>query len=63
MPNAALRDLTVGAQQRLEIVKALARDATVLILDEPTAVLAPNETRGAACAGCAGSPARETQWC
>jgi simple sugar transport system ATP-binding protein len=37
-------DLAVGAQQRLEIVKALARDATILILDEPTAVLAPNET-------------------
>lgn len=36
-------DLSVGAQQRLEIVKALARDAAVLILDEPTAVLAPNE--------------------
>jgi simple sugar transport system ATP-binding protein len=36
-------DLSVGAQQRLEIVKALARDASILILDEPTAVLAPNE--------------------
>jgi simple sugar transport system ATP-binding protein len=35
--------LPVGAQQRLEIVKALARDATTLLLDEPTAVLAPAE--------------------
>lgn len=35
--------LSVGAQQRLEIVKALARDTHTLILDEPTAVLAPAE--------------------
>jgi simple sugar transport system ATP-binding protein len=38
-----VRDLTVGGQQRAEIVKALVRDATLLILDEPTAVLSPNE--------------------
>src|SRR5690606_9204801 len=37
-------DLPVGAQQRAEIVKALSRDANVLILDEPTAVLTPQET-------------------
>lgn len=43
-PNARAVDLSVGAQQRLEIVKALARDARILILDEPTAVLAPQES-------------------
>jgi general nucleoside transport system ATP-binding protein len=42
-PRAHVDELTVGAQQRLEIVKALARDARTLILDEPTAVLAPQE--------------------
>ena len=44
-PSALARDLSVGAQQRLEILKALGRDARVLILDEPTAVLAPDEGR------------------
>ena len=43
-PRARAEDLPIGAQQRLEIVKALARDAQTLILDEPTAVLAPQET-------------------
>lgn len=43
-PYARADSLTVGAQQRLEIVKALARNARTLILDEPTAVLAPQET-------------------
>lgn len=43
-PRARAEELPIGAQQRLEIVKALARDARTLILDEPTAVLAPRET-------------------
>lgn len=43
-PHALAESLSVGAQQRLEIVKALARHARTLILDEPTAVLAPQET-------------------
>ncbi|OKL53153.1 heme ABC transporter ATP-binding protein [Bowdeniella nasicola] len=43
-PDAYIENLSVGAQQRVEIIKALSRDAEVLILDEPTAVLAPQET-------------------
>src|SRR5689334_11322765 len=43
-PDALVADLPVGVQQRVEIVKALVRDAKVLILDEPTAVLTPQET-------------------
>ena len=42
-PHALIEDLPVGVQQRVEIIKALARDAKVLILDEPTAVLTPQE--------------------
>jgi general nucleoside transport system ATP-binding protein len=42
-PMARTGDLTVGARQRLEILKVLAADASVLLLDEPTAVLAPSE--------------------
>lgn len=43
-PDALIEDLPVGAQQRVEIIKALSRDAGILILDEPTAVLTPQET-------------------
>jgi simple sugar transport system ATP-binding protein len=42
-PDALVDDLPVGVQQRVEIIKALVRDADVLILDEPTAVLTPQE--------------------
>jgi simple sugar transport system ATP-binding protein len=42
-PNAVVGDLPVGVQQRVEIVKALYRNAKILILDEPTAVLTPQE--------------------
>ncbi|MDN6487568.1 MAG: ATP-binding cassette domain-containing protein, partial [Ancrocorticia sp.] len=43
-PDALIEDLPVGTQQKVEIVKALSRDASVLVLDEPTAVLTPQET-------------------
>ena len=43
-PDALVENLPVGIQQRVEIVKALVRNAKVLILDEPTAVLTPAET-------------------
>ncbi len=43
-PDALVEDLPVGVQQRVEIIKALLREATILILDEPTAVLTPHET-------------------
>jgi ABC-type uncharacterized transport system ATPase subunit len=43
-PDAKVGDLSVGIQQRIEILKALYRGAKVLILDEPTAVLTPQET-------------------
>jgi ABC-type uncharacterized transport system ATPase subunit len=45
-PDRPVASLSVGEQQRLEIVKALYRGARVLILDEPTSVLTPNETQG-----------------
>jgi len=43
-PRARVSDLSVGEQQRVEILKALYRDVEVLILDEPTGVLTPQET-------------------
>jgi simple sugar transport system ATP-binding protein len=43
-PDALVEDLPVGIQQRVEIIRALIYDAKVLILDEPTAVLTPQET-------------------
>ena len=43
-PDALIQDLPVGLQQRVEIIRALIYDAKVLILDEPTAVLTPQET-------------------
>ncbi len=45
-PDALIQDLSVGIQQRVEIIKALYRDANILILDEPSAVLTPQETEG-----------------
>ena len=43
-PDARVKDLSVGMKQQLEILKALYRGAKILILDEPTAVLTPQET-------------------
>jgi len=43
-PDAVIEDIPVGLRQRVEILKALERNAHVLILDEPTAVLTPQET-------------------
>ena len=45
-PNALVEDLPVGIRQRVEIIKALYREADILILDEPTAVLTPQEIEG-----------------
>ena len=45
-PDTLVQDLPVGVQQRVEIIKALYREADILILDEPTAVLTPQETEG-----------------
>jgi ABC-type uncharacterized transport system ATPase subunit len=44
-PHARVEDITVGQQQRVEILKALYRNADIVILDEPTAVLTPQEAR------------------
>jgi len=45
-PDVRVEDLTIGQQQRLEIIKALIFGARILILDEPTATLTPHETDG-----------------
>lgn len=45
-PDATIETLSVGQQQRVELLKALYRDARILILDEPTAVLTPQEIDG-----------------
>jgi general nucleoside transport system ATP-binding protein len=44
-PNSRIEDVTVGAQQRVEILKALYRNARILVLDEPTAVLTAQEVK------------------
>ncbi|MFL5945943.1 MAG: ABC transporter ATP-binding protein, partial [Gaiellaceae bacterium] len=44
-PHALVQDITVGQQQRVEIMKALYRNADIVILDEPTAVLTPQEAK------------------
>ena len=44
-PRATVEDITVGQQQRVEILKALYRGADILVLDEPTAVLTPQEAQ------------------
>ena len=45
-PDAYVKDLPVGVQQRVEIIKLLYREADILILDEPSAVLTPQEIEG-----------------
>jgi simple sugar transport system ATP-binding protein len=45
-PNSYIQDLPVGVQQRVEIIKLLYREANILILDEPSAVLTPQEIEG-----------------
>lgn len=45
-PHAYIKDLPVGTQQRVEIIKVLYRQAEILIMDEPTAVLTPQEVEG-----------------
>ena len=49
-PDAYVKDLPVGVQQRVEIIKLLFRNAEILILDEPTSVLTPRRSKS--CLGC-----------
>ena len=44
-PDDLIKDLPIGTQQRVEIIKALYREANILILDEPTSVLTPQESK------------------
>ena len=44
-PKAKIRDISVGMEQRVEILKTLYRGAEILIFDEPTAVLTPQEIK------------------
>jgi simple sugar transport system ATP-binding protein len=44
-PTAIVKEVTVATKQKIEILKALLRGAEILVLDEPTAVLTPQETR------------------
>ena len=61
-PDACVEDLPVGVQQRVEIIKALLREASVLILDEPTAVLTPARPRtcSGSCASCGRAAGRSS---
>ena len=59
-PDALVQDITVGMQQRVEILKALYRGADILILDEPTAVLTPAGGEGARARSCASLTAQGT---
>ena len=54
-PAARVDELSVGQQQRVEILKALSRDCRILILDEPTAVLVPEEVNALFATRCARS--------
>jgi len=57
-PDARIEDVSVGVQQRVEILKALYRGADVLILDEPTAVLTPPVRSRTCTASSRSSPSR-----